>query len=72
LLILAAIYLVDEYNTSKKMYEISDQIERFKILKKKDKKRKTLEKVLVHGLIRNKLTNNILGAKTELMNRDLY
>ena len=25
----------------------------------------------VHGLIRNKLTNNIPGVKTELMNRDL-
>jgi hypothetical protein len=65
------IYLVDEYNTSKKMYESGDQMERFKILKKKDKKGKTLERILVHGLIRNKLTNNIPGAKTELMNRDL-
>ena len=25
----------------------------------------------MHGLIRNKLTNNIPGARTELMNRDL-
>jgi hypothetical protein len=40
-------------------------------LLKNDNKERTLETVLVHGLIRNKLTNDIPGVKTELMNRDL-
>lgn len=65
------IYLVDEYNTSKRMFESGDEMERFKKVVKKDKEGKTLERVLVHGLIRNKLTNKIPGAKTALMNRDL-
>ena len=65
------IYLVDEYNTSKRMYESGDEMERFKKLVKRDNKGRTLETVLVHGLIRNKLTNDIPGVKTELMNRDL-
>jgi hypothetical protein len=65
------IYLVDEYNTSKKMYESGDEMEKFKKLHKKDKNGKILETFLVHGLIRNKLTNNISCIKTELMNRDL-
>ena len=65
------IYLVDEYNTSKRMYGTGDEMEKFKKLVKSDKKGNPLETVLVHGLIRNKLTNNIPGIKTELMNRDL-
>lgn len=63
--------MVDEYNTSKRMYGLGDEMERFKKLVKKDKKGNPLETVLVHGLIRNKLTNDIPGIKTELMNRDL-
>ena len=53
------------------MFESGDEMERFKKVVKKDKDGKTLERVLVHGLIRNKLTNKIPGTKTALMNRDL-
>ena len=53
------------------MYESGDEMERFKKLVKRDNKGRTLETVLLHGLIRNKLTNDIPGVKTELMNRDL-
>lgn len=65
------IFLVDEYNTTKKMYESGDEMEQFKYIKKKKKHGQNTGNVLVHGLIRNKLTNNIPDIKTELMNRDL-
>ena len=67
------IYLVDEYNTSKKMNGSGDEMEKFKYIRKKkyNKTSKYSKKVEVHGLIRNKLTAGIPFIKTELMNRDL-
>jgi hypothetical protein len=53
--------LVDEYNTSQKMYGKGDAMEKFKYNKG----------TLVHGLLRNKLTAGIPGIKSEIMNRDL-
>ena len=59
------IFLVDEHNTSIKMHGSGDEMEKCKKIKK-DKKT-----VIVHGLLRNKLTTGIPFIKTEIMNRDL-
>ena len=68
------LYLVDEYNTSAKMYETGTSMERFKMSKNPRPFRKG--KRLVHGLIRTKsekgkssLTNS--DSHTILMNRDM-
>jgi hypothetical protein len=73
------VFLIDEYNTSQKMYETGDQMEKFKYIpnkeykygmriKGKSDKRKS---ILVHGLIRNKLAKDISCIKMTIMNRDL-
>ena len=63
------LYLVDEYNTSKRMYETGYEMTKFRY-RKSGNKEKTKD-ILVHGLIKTKFTEGKPWIKTTLMNRDL-
>ena len=60
------LFLVNEYNTSKKSFIDGNNLETF--LKRKNKKNTTRE---VHGLLRLKTVPNDKSCKRVLLNRDL-
>ena len=73
------VYLIDEYNTSKMMCETGDLMEKFKKAPNREYK-KEIEKngysdkhktILVHGLLRNKLSIGIPCIDTVYFNRNV-
>ncbi len=63
------IYLVDEYNTSKKLYKNGGELEKFKIRRNPRPYKNNLRKV--HGLLRLKSVHNSkMPKKTIIVNRD--
>jgi len=69
------LYLVDEYNTSKYMYQTGEELEKFRKRESPKPYKKNIQ--LVHGLLRiksetsNSCNNNEEFNKTTLINRDL-
>ncbi len=63
------IYLVDEYNTSKRSHINGEELEKFK--KRKNSKPYKKNITLVHGLLRSKSIPNNKSVKVILFNRDI-